>query len=78
LGARALLGLGWGKRQPIRVVLDPDERPVAKGTLCASTHAFNLQAATVQDKLANLSADLNHLKFSSVHFDQYGPLQYDS
>jgi hypothetical protein len=34
------------KRQPIRVVLDPDERPVAKGTLCARAHAFNLQAAT--------------------------------
>jgi hypothetical protein len=34
------------KRQPIRVVLDPDERPVGKGTLCATTHGFNLHAAT--------------------------------
>jgi hypothetical protein len=34
---------------------------------------------TVQDKLDNiaLSADLNRLKFSFMHFDQYGPLQYD-
>jgi hypothetical protein len=34
------------KRQPIRIVLDPDERPAAKGTLCATSHGFNLQAAT--------------------------------
>jgi hypothetical protein len=34
------------KRQPIRVVLDPDERPVTKGALCGQTHGFNLQAAT--------------------------------
>jgi hypothetical protein len=34
------------KRQPTRIVLDPSERPVAKGTLCASSHGFNLQAAT--------------------------------
>ena len=33
------------KRQPVRIVLDPDERPVGKGTLCAQSHAFNLQAA---------------------------------
>jgi hypothetical protein len=33
-------------RQPIRIVLDPDERPVGKGALCGQTHAFNLQAAT--------------------------------
>jgi hypothetical protein len=33
------------KRQPIRMVLDPEDRPMAKGTLCASTHGFNLQAA---------------------------------
>jgi len=26
--------------------LDPDDRPVAKGHLCASAHGFNLQAAT--------------------------------
>jgi hypothetical protein len=31
---------------PIRIVLDPDERPVGKGALCGQTHAFNLQAAT--------------------------------
>jgi hypothetical protein len=30
---------------PIRIVLDPDECPVGKGKLCASTHGFNLQAA---------------------------------
>ncbi len=34
------------KRQPIRIVLGPDDRPVAKGMLCATTHGFNLQAAT--------------------------------
>ena len=34
------------KRQPIRIVLDPDDRPVAKGALCAASHGFNLQAAT--------------------------------
>jgi hypothetical protein len=34
------------KRQPVRIVLDPDERPVGKGALCGQTHAFNLQAAT--------------------------------
>jgi len=34
------------KRQAIRIVLDPDERPVGKGVLCGQAHAFNLQAAT--------------------------------
>jgi hypothetical protein len=34
------------KRQPIRIVLDPDERPVTKGALCGQTQGFNLQAAT--------------------------------
>jgi hypothetical protein len=34
------------KRQPIRIVLDPLDRPVTKGALCGQTHGFNLQAAT--------------------------------
>ena len=34
------------KRKPIRIVLDPDDRPVAKGTLCAQDHGFNLHGAT--------------------------------
>jgi len=34
------------KRKAIRIVLDPDDRPVAKGNLCAQARAFNLQAAT--------------------------------
>jgi hypothetical protein len=34
------------KRQPIRIALDPDERPVGKGALCGLSHGFNLQAAT--------------------------------
>jgi hypothetical protein len=34
------------KRKAIRIVLDPDDRPVAKGKLCAQDHAFNLHAAT--------------------------------
>jgi hypothetical protein len=34
------------KRKPIRIVLDPDDRPVAKGTLCAQEHGFNLHACT--------------------------------
>jgi hypothetical protein len=34
------------KRKPVRIVLDPDDRPVAKGNLCAQDHAFNLHAAT--------------------------------
>jgi len=35
-----------GRRQPIRIVLDPDERPVGKGVLCGQSHGFNLQAAS--------------------------------
>jgi hypothetical protein len=34
------------QRQPLRIVLDPDDRPVGKGTLCAQTQGFNLHAAT--------------------------------
>ena len=34
------------RRQPIRMVLDPDERPIAKGALCGQSRGFNLQAAT--------------------------------
>jgi len=34
------------KRKPIRTVLDPDDRPIAKGKLCAQEYGFNLQAAT--------------------------------
>jgi hypothetical protein len=34
------------KRQPIRIVLDPEERPVGKGVLCGQSQGFNLQAAT--------------------------------
>ena len=34
------------KRKPLRIVLDSDERPVGKGTLCAQTQGFNLHAAT--------------------------------
>jgi len=34
------------KRKIIRVLLDPDDRPVAKGNLCAQSHSFNLHAAT--------------------------------
>jgi hypothetical protein len=34
------------KRQPIRIVLDPDERPVGKGALCGQSRGFNLQGAT--------------------------------
>jgi hypothetical protein len=34
------------QRKPLRIVLDPDERPVGKGTLCAQTQGFNLHAAT--------------------------------
>jgi hypothetical protein len=38
---------GWAqKRKPLRIVLDPDDRPVAKGTLCAQEHGFNLHAST--------------------------------
>jgi hypothetical protein len=34
------------KRKPIRIVLDPDDRPVAKGNLCGQHAGFNLHAAT--------------------------------
>jgi hypothetical protein len=34
------------KRAPIRIMLDPDATPVPKGKLCATSHAFNLHAAT--------------------------------
>ena len=38
---------GWAqKHKPIRIVLAPDDRPVAKGKLCARDHGFNLHAAT--------------------------------
>ena len=38
---------GWAnKRKPVRIVLDPDDRPVTKGTLCSQDHGFNLHAAT--------------------------------
>jgi Putative transposase len=38
---------GWAqKRKPVRIVLDPDDRPVAKGKLCSQAHGFNLHAAT--------------------------------
>jgi hypothetical protein len=34
------------KRKVLRIVLDPDDRPVAKGKLCAQAQGFNLHAAT--------------------------------
>jgi hypothetical protein len=34
------------QRKPIRIVLDPDDRPVAKGNLCGQHAGFNLHAAT--------------------------------
>ena len=34
------------KRKPVRIVLDPDDRPVAKGNLCGQHAGFNLHAAT--------------------------------
>ena len=38
---------GWAnKRKPVRIVLDPDDRPVTKGTLCSQAQGFNLHAAT--------------------------------
>jgi hypothetical protein len=38
---------GWAnKRKPVRIMLDPDDRPVTKGTLCSQDHGFNLHAAT--------------------------------
>jgi hypothetical protein len=30
----------------VRIVLDPDDRPVTKGTLCSQARGFNLHAAT--------------------------------
>ncbi len=38
---------GWAhKRKPVRIVLDADDQPVAKGTLCAANAGFSLHAAT--------------------------------
>jgi hypothetical protein len=34
------------KRKPTRIVLDPDEHPVGKGTLCAQARGSNFHAAT--------------------------------
>jgi hypothetical protein len=34
------------KRKAIRIVLAPDDRPVAKGNLCAQAHGFNVHGAT--------------------------------
>ncbi len=34
------------KRKPIRIVHDPDDRPVAKGNLCGQHAGFNLHAAS--------------------------------
>ena len=34
------------QRKPLRIVLDLDQRPVGKGTLCAQTQGFNLHAAS--------------------------------
>jgi hypothetical protein len=34
------------KRKPIRIVLDPDAHPVAKGNLCGQQAGFNPHAAT--------------------------------
>jgi len=34
------------KRCPVRIVLDPDAHPVAKGKLCGQHAGFNLQVAT--------------------------------
>ena len=32
---------GWAKkRKPVRIVLDPDDRPMAKGTLCSQAQGF--------------------------------------
>lgn len=33
-------------RKPVRIVLDPNDRPVPRGTLYAHNHGFNLHAAT--------------------------------
>jgi hypothetical protein len=43
--AAAVAG-GASQRKPLRIVVDPDERPVGKGTLCAQAQGFNLHAAT--------------------------------
>jgi hypothetical protein len=38
---------GWAQKlKPVRIVLDPDDGPVAEGTLCGQTHGFNLHACT--------------------------------
>ena len=34
------------KRKPVRIVLDPNDQPIAKGKLCAQEHGFNLHGAT--------------------------------
>ena len=34
------------KRAPVRITLDPDDRPVAKGKLCGQHAGFNLHGAT--------------------------------
>jgi Putative transposase len=34
------------KRKPLRIVLDPDAHPVAKGNLCGQHRGFNLHGAT--------------------------------
>jgi hypothetical protein len=34
------------KRSPVRIVLDPDATPVAKGKLCGQQAGFNLHAQT--------------------------------
>jgi len=34
------------KRRPVRIVLDPDDQPIAKGKLCAQEYGFNLHGAT--------------------------------
>jgi riboflavin biosynthesis pyrimidine reductase len=33
-------------RKPVRIVLDPDDRPIAKSNLCGQARGFNLHAAT--------------------------------
>ncbi|MBN2575695.1 MAG: transposase [Deltaproteobacteria bacterium] len=34
------------KRKPVRIVLDPEAHPVAKGNLCGQARGFNVHAAT--------------------------------
>jgi hypothetical protein len=46
LAAATVGAVPASKRKPLRIVLDPDERPVGKGTLCAQAHGFNVHAAT--------------------------------